>query len=105
MFLYDNLPNEIYDSIRKLDDGIMSGAEAKQIVDRISKLANEKIDIPYLPEVTEQFAISLLIGSIVNGMRKNWTLDKAIEHAMNISAPDAEFEEEEDEDDEDFLFG
>ena len=104
MFLYNKLPNEIYDSIRSLDDGIVSDAEAKQDVSRLSKLANEAIDIPYLSEITEHFVIRLLVGSIVNGMRKNSTLDKSIVHANDISVPDEDFEDDEDED-EDFLFG
>ena len=105
MFLYNKLPNEIYDSIRSLDDGIVSDAEAKQVVVRLSKLANETIDIPYLSEITEHFVIRLLVGSIVNGMRKNWTLDKSIVHANDISVPEDDFGDDEDEDDEDFLFG
>ena len=48
-FLYDNLPNEFYDLIRSTDKGI-DDREAKRLVRRLTRMANEKIDIPYIPE-------------------------------------------------------
>src|SRR5680860_562093 len=42
-FLYDNLPNEFYDLVRSTDNGI-DNREAKRLVRRLTKLANDKID-------------------------------------------------------------
>ncbi|MBE9396667.1 hypothetical protein IOQ59_05260 [Pontibacterium sp. N1Y112] len=85
-FLYDNLPNEVYDLIRSLPEGI-SDDEARRIVASFSKLANDKIDIKYIPEVLEYIAISFVINVLVNAMRKNWTLGKALETFNAIESP------------------
>ncbi len=76
-FLYDNLPNEIYDLFRSLKDGI-SQEEAKLLARRLAKLANKKIDVPFIPESLEFVLFNLIIGLIVNAMRKNWNFDEAI---------------------------
>lgn len=68
-FLYDNLPNEFYDLVRSPDKGIEE-KEAKRLVRRLTRLANEKIDIPYLPEVAEHIAINFVISLIVRAARK-----------------------------------
>ncbi len=68
-FLYDHLPNEFYDLVRDPDKGI-DETEAKRLVRRLTKLANEKIDIPYLPEAAEHIAIKFVIGLIVKASRK-----------------------------------
>lgn len=88
-FLYDNLPNEVYDIIRSLDEGIDEN-EAQTIVKRLSKMANRKIDIPYLPEPLEYLAINFLIGLIVKAMRRDWDIGKAIAAANEIAVPDRE---------------
>ncbi len=75
-FLYDNLPNEIYDLLRTLDQGI-DGSEAKRLIIRLSKLANDYIDIPYMPETEEYIAIKYIIELIINAARKYWDFDKA----------------------------
>ncbi|KLN63789.1 MULTISPECIES: hypothetical protein [Vibrio] len=77
-FLYDNLPNEFYDLVRSLDQGI-DDQEAERLVKRLTSLANDKIDIPYIPEVGEYFAIKFVIGVIVNSARKHWDFFKASE--------------------------
>ena len=86
-FLYENLPNEVYDLIRSLPEGI-DDEEAQRIVRSFSKLANEKINIPYLPEVAEYVAISFVINVIVNAMRKQWDLGKALDAFDDIQQPD-----------------
>lgn len=73
-FLYDNLPNEIYDMIRNMDKGI-DDKEAARLTARLSKMANDKIDIPYLPEMAEYIAINFVIGHVINSARKKWSLD------------------------------
>ena len=75
-FLYDNLPNEIYDLVRSLDKGIDDN-EATRLINRLSILANEKINIPYIPESAEYVAIRFVIGVIINAARKDWDFDKA----------------------------
>ena len=75
-FLYDNLPNEIYDLVRSMDKGI-DDDEAKRLIARLSKLANDHIDIPYIPELAEYVAINFIIRVIINAARKQWDFDKA----------------------------
>lgn len=69
-FLYDNLPNEFYDLIRDSKNGI-DNREAKRLVKRLTKLANDKIDIPYIPEAMERIAFKFVIGMIVKAARKH----------------------------------
>lgn len=87
-FLYDNLPNEVYDLIRSLPEGV-DDAEARRIVSTVSKLANKRIDLPYLPEVAEYVAISFVISVIVNAMRQHWDLHKALDAFEQIEQPDS----------------
>jgi hypothetical protein len=75
-FLYDHLPNEIYDLVRSLDKGIDDN-EATRLINRLSVLANEEISIPYIPESAEYVAIKFVIGVIINAARKQWNFDKA----------------------------
>ena len=84
-FLYDHLPNEIYDLIRSLDQGI-SDKEAEVIIRRLSKLANEKINIPYIPEALEYVIFKFVITLVVNAMRKKWNLEESCKKIKN--APD-----------------
>ncbi|WP_406828361.1 hypothetical protein [Microbulbifer sp. ARAS458-1] len=75
-FLYDNLPNEIYDLVRSLDKGITE-SEASRLINRLSVLANKKIEIPYIPEAAEYIAIRFVIGVIINAARKEWNFEMA----------------------------
>ena len=77
-FLYDHLPNEIYDLMRSTQGGI-NDIEAKRLAKRLAKLANAKIDIPYIPEVAEYFAIRFVIGVVVNAARKHLDMEGAIQ--------------------------
>ena len=88
-FLYDNLPNEFYDLIRSLDDGI-DDEEAKRLVVRLSKLANDKIDIPYIPEPAEYVAIRFVIGVIINAARKDSIFQTAAKSMEEAEIPDGE---------------
>jgi hypothetical protein len=71
-FLYDHLPNEFYDLVRSPDKGIDEN-EAKRLVRRLTRLANEKIDLPYLPEAAEHIAIKFVISLLVKAARKAFT--------------------------------
>jgi hypothetical protein len=75
-FLYDNLPNEVYDLVRSVDKGI-DEQEATRLINRLSVLANEKIDIPYIPDSAEYVAIRFVIGVIINAARKQWNFNIA----------------------------
>ena len=75
-FLYDNLPNEIYDLVRSLDKGL-DDTEASRLIARLSKLANDRLDMPCIPEAAEYVAIRFVIGVVINAARKNWNFDKA----------------------------
>tara|TARA_B100000809_G_scaffold222378_1_gene231304 strand:+ start:4461 stop:4967 length:507 start_codon:yes stop_codon:yes gene_type:complete len=86
-FLYNNLPNEVYGLMRDLDQGI-SDKEAKRLVKRLSKLANDKIDIPYIPERMEGIAIRFVISVIINSARKKWDITKAAEGMALVTIPE-----------------
>ena len=82
-FLYDHLPNELYDLIRSLDEGI-DDEEAKRLTRSLAKLANKKMDIKYVPEIAEFGILSFVIGWVVNAMRKQWTFDKVEEQSGSL---------------------
>ena len=88
-FLYDNLPNEFYDLIRSTDQGI-DGKEAKRLVRRLSRAANDKIDIPYLPEFAEKFAFRFVIGMVVKAARKNLDFEKVRSESDDMVVPDSD---------------
>lgn len=78
-FLYNYLPNELYDLIRSTEDGI-SDKEATRLIRQLTKLANEKVDIPYIPEFQEYIAIKYIIGVIINAARENWNIKEVYNH-------------------------
>ncbi len=82
-FLYDNLPNEFYDLVRSADKGI-DNREAKRLVRRLTRLANQKIDIPYIPELMEKVAFKFVIGMIVKAARKNLKLSSVLKTADKV---------------------
>ncbi|MFW5756570.1 MAG: hypothetical protein ACOCWK_08195 [Tangfeifania sp.] len=88
-FLYNNLPNEFYDLIRSTDRGI-DDKEARRLVRRLSKAANEKIDIPYLPEFAEKIAFRFVIGMVVKAARKNLDFAKVRSESDNMAVPDSD---------------
>lgn len=86
-FLYDHLPNEFYDLVRSVDHGI-DKKEAKRLVRRLTKCANDKIDIPYLPEPIEHFVFRFVIGIIVKASMKALDFDKVRSESDNLVVPD-----------------
>lgn len=92
-FLYDNLPNEFYDLIRSTDKGI-DEKEAKRLVRRLTKMANDRIDIPYIPEIAEKFALKFVIGIVVKAARKKFSFAKLRANSKNFVVPDSEKEVE-----------
>lgn len=88
-FLYDNMPNEFYDLIRSTNKGI-DEKEAKRLVRRLTKMANNKIDIPYLPEFAERFAIKFVIGLIIKAARKNLNFEKVRAESKDLVVPETD---------------
>lgn len=88
-FLYDHLPNEFYDVIRSSDRGI-SKKEAKRLVRRLTKLANKKIDIPYLPELVEHFAIKFVLGIVIRAARKKLNFKEVREQSSDLVVPESD---------------
>jgi hypothetical protein len=86
-FLYDNLPNEFYELVRSTDKGI-DEKEAKRLVRRLTKMANDKVDIPYLPEFAERFAIKFVIGLVIKAARKNMNFDKVRTESKDFMVPE-----------------
>jgi len=93
-FLYDHLPNEFYDLVRSVDKGI-DNREARRLVRRLTKLANDKIDIPYLPEAMEHIALKFVIGMIVKAARKKLKLGDVLStsDALVVTPSDDDVEE------------
>jgi hypothetical protein len=90
-FLYDNLPNEFYDLIRSSEMGI-DEKEAKRLVRRLTKMANDKVDIPYLPEFAERFAIKFVIGMVVKSARKKMSFEKVRQKSRDLVIPESDDE-------------
>ncbi len=88
-FLYDNLPNEFYDLVRSSDKGI-DEKEAKRLVRRLTRMANDKVDIPYLPEFAEKFAIKFVIGMVVKSARKKLNFDKVRGDSKDLVIPESD---------------
>ncbi len=88
-FLYDNLPNEFYDLIRSYDKGI-DEKEARRLVRRLTRMANDKVDIPYLPEFAEKFAIKFVIGMVVRSARKKLNFKDVREGSRDLVIPDSD---------------
>ena len=93
-FLYDNLPNEFYDLVRSPDKGI-DNREAKRLVRRLTKLANDKIDIPYIPEVMERIAFKFVIGMVVKAAKKHLKLSDVLSNSDNVVVTGADNDIEE----------
>ena len=88
-FLYDHLPNEFYDLVRSTDLGI-DDKEAKRLVKRLTRLANDKIDIPYLPEIAEHFVLKFVIGIVVKAARKKLDFEKVRSETDKLDVPDSD---------------
>jgi len=90
-FLYDNLPNELYDLVRSIDKGI-DDDEAERLIKRLSHLANRHINIAYIPENMEYIAIRFIIGIVINAARNAWDLTRAKEAMEHTEIPNSDDE-------------
>ena len=75
-FLYNVLPNEIYELIRDASDGIQAH-DLPNIEDNLVSLATEYLNIPFLSRSQEETVYRVVIGLIVRSMLKGNTLDTA----------------------------
>jgi hypothetical protein len=74
--LYKALPNEYYELVRNVSDGI-SPAEAQVLEERLTPAINKVVDIPFLTERMEAKLIGFVVGIIVNAMVKGFRLEEA----------------------------
>ncbi len=88
-FLYEHLPNEFYDLIRSSDKGI-DQKEAKRLIRRLTQCANQKIDIPYLPEAMEHIALRFVIGMVVKASLKKMDFVQARSESDKMNIPDSD---------------
>ena len=65
--LYEVLPNEYYQLINDASNGI-SAEEASKMEERLTKLLNEKVNIPFISERKEEMLIGIVVGQIVRAM-------------------------------------
>lgn len=83
-FLYNNLPNELYDMVRSVDKGI-SDKEAKKLIRRLTRIANDKLDIPYVPEMIEKQIYRLVISTVINAARKDSVFEQEAKSDDNFT--------------------
>ena len=73
--LYQNIPNELYGLIKNTSDGI-SDKDAEELKLVLGSRLNKSLEIPYVPEWVEQQVFEILIGLIVDAMKKGCSLLK-----------------------------
>lgn len=73
--LYKSLPNELYELVKNVSDGI-SDADAEELKLVLGTRLNQQLDIPYIPEWIEQKIFEVLIGLIVNAMKRNYSISE-----------------------------
>lgn len=64
-FLFEHVPPELYAMVKE-SRGEMEENERKKLADKIAKYANEKIDMPYLPEVAEKVVLKMVVLFLLN---------------------------------------
>ncbi len=75
--VYELVPNEYYELIKDVHDGI-SDEDAAKLEERLTPLINDKVNIPILSERMEAKVIAIVLGFIVNAMRKNFNLEEEL---------------------------
>jgi len=75
--LYKILPNEYYNLIHDVTDGI-SIQEAYDLEKRITPIINNVVNIPILTEKLEEKLISMVLGVIIGAMAKGSKLDEEV---------------------------
>jgi hypothetical protein len=73
--LYQNIPNELYGLIKNTSDGI-SEKDAEELKLVLGSRLSKSLEIPYVPEWVEQQVFEILIGLVVDAMKKGCSLLK-----------------------------
>lgn len=81
-FLYNVLPNEVYDQVHDIHDGV-SDEEAERLNKTLTILVNKQVNIPWLPEIVEKEIFRLAIDIIMNGIRKGYNIFIAADMKIN----------------------
>jgi len=76
-YLYNLLPNEIFDLIHDQDEGF-DEIEAAQVAARLNKMAQADLNLPYLSDHHEYYAITFVLIVLINAMREGSDLEHAI---------------------------
>ncbi len=76
-YLYETLPNEIYELIYNIDEGF-DDSEAALLAARLSKQTNNEINLPFLTDHLEYYSITFILTLMINAMREGSDLEHAI---------------------------
>lgn len=76
-YLYESLPNEIYELIHNMDEGF-DDSEAAQLAARLSKQAHDDISLPFLTAHVEYYSITFVLTLLINAMREGVDIKHAI---------------------------
>lgn len=68
-YLYDQLPNEIYELIHNVDEGF-DDMEAAQLAARLSKQTHKDITFTFLTSHLEYYSITFVLTLLINAMRE-----------------------------------
>ncbi|MDC7247861.1 MAG: hypothetical protein PQJ35_05940 [Sphaerochaetaceae bacterium] len=68
-FLWNVLPDEIYDLCKTAADGITTD-EAENLKSRLSSIINKYIDLPFLSEKTEKELFDFVISLVCDALKK-----------------------------------
>ncbi len=70
-FLWETLPDEIYELINDASDGL-DQKETNKLISHLTKVANKRINIKYLPEDVEADIIRYLLRKILKHLMKKY---------------------------------
>ena len=73
-FLFNILPDEVYEMVNAAHDGIDKD-EAEMIKVRVAKLINKHVNLPFLSEKKEKKILEFVLGMILDGLRQGKTVD------------------------------
>lgn len=83
--MYKFLPNEIYQMIHFIDDGVIDESELKFLKTRLVDLLNSLINIPFISEEKEGELIEIFLDFILSALKKGQSiLNKALKKEEKI---------------------
>ncbi|PIE25523.1 MAG: hypothetical protein CSA60_00090 [Neptuniibacter caesariensis] len=89
-YLYEQLPNEIYELIHTMDEGF-DDSEAAQLAARLSKQAQDDISLPFLTSHVEYYSITFVLTLLINAMREGSDIKHAIAVTQHPRMMDTNF--------------